>query len=304
MLSLEYLSTLYQTYQDTMNLKVEEFSIGNQSFAFNTHPSIMGIINLSHDSWYRESVCLNVDMAENLGKVLKAQGADIIDVGAESSSLQAQTADQKQQIAALLPVLNTLKQQDIITSIETYYPEVVKACLTAGADMINLAGTVDSKAIYPMIAEHDAAVVICYIQGKHARETSSYDFSTDPLDLMYDFFAHEIDVATSMGVKKIVIDSGVGFKYTNLEENPKQQINFQMRTLLNSFRLRKLGYPICNILPAAFLCFGQEVLAAEGFFAVLAALGKTDIVRTHEVPKIKSTFDVMSLFDNSLPSNT
>jgi hypothetical protein len=70
-----------------------------------------------------------------------------------------------------------------------------------------------------------------------------------------------------------------------------------MTVFLNTFRLRTLGFPVCHALPHAFEYFGDEVRSAEPFFAVLAALGKTDLFRTHEVPKTKAVLDVLRLFD-------
>jgi hypothetical protein len=69
-----------------------------------------------------------------------------------------------------------------------------------------------------------------------------------------------------------------------------------MRVFLNTFRLRDLGFPLCHALPHAFEYFGEEVRCAEPFFGVLAALGKTDCFRTHEVPRVKAVLDTMSVF--------
>lgn len=278
-----------------MNVKVEEFCIRKKAFLFNTEPAIMGVVNLSKESWYRESVCLNLDMAIRRGMILTAQGADIIDVGAESTLEYTKKIDEGQQTAQILPVVSALNQAGVILSIETYYPDVARACLTAGVDIINLTGQSESKSIYQTVAEFDAAVIICYLQGEHVRALNPLSFEDDPIDSMYDYFAREVECATKIGVKKIFIDAGLGFYYKNLQDSA-QRINFQMKTFLNSFRLRKLGFPVCNALPHAFECFGEHVRDAEGFFAVLAALGKTDLFRTHEVPKIKSILDTMRLF--------
>ena len=69
-----------------------------------------------------------------------------------------------------------------------------------------------------------------------------------------------------------------------------------MEMFLNTFRLRKLGWPVCHALPHAFEYFGEEVRTAESFFAVLALLGITDLIRTHEVAKVKAVLDVMKVF--------
>jgi dihydropteroate synthase len=230
--------------------------------------------------------------------VLRAQGADIIDIGAESTLAYAQRIESSNQNSQLLPVLAALKNEGILTSVETYYPTVVDACLKAGANLINLTGTDHHSEIYRQIAEHDAGVIICYVQGKNVREVENFDWGLDPIDLMYDYFAREIELATQLGVQKIFIDAGLGFYYKNLQDSAVR-IRFQMQSFLNSFRLRRLGFPVCNALPHAFEYFGEEVRSAEAFFAILAALGKTDLFRTHEVPKIKAVLNTMAVFEQN-----
>jgi hypothetical protein len=66
-----------------------------------------------------------------------------------------------------------------------------------------------------------------------------------------------------------------------------------MRTLVGTFRLRTLGFPVCHALPHAFEHFGEEVRCAEPFFAVLASLGKTDLLRTHEVARVKAVLNTL-----------
>ena len=73
MLTLEYLAELTETYRHFLKVTVKEFSIGKRQFQFNSRSSIMGVINLSADSWYRESVCLDQKAAIRRGRVLQAQ---------------------------------------------------------------------------------------------------------------------------------------------------------------------------------------------------------------------------------------
>jgi len=68
-----------------------------------------------------------------------------------------------------------------------------------------------------------------------------------------------------------------------------------MKVFLNTFRLRKLGWPTCHALPHAFEYFKDEVRCAEPFFAVLAALGRTDLFRTHEVARVKAVIETMQI---------
>lgn len=295
MLKIEDIYELHEKYRDALDAKVEEFTIGNKKFNFNCQKAILGVINLSSDSWYRESVCLSAEQAIRRGLVLNAQGADIVDIGAESTLDHAQRVEDIQQKSKILPVLNALSQAGVLTSIETYYPDVVRECLKAGANVINLTGTSGTEEIYQLISEFDAGVIICYVQGKNVREVGDFQFGDDPADLMYEYFAREIETATQLGVRKIFVDAGLGFYYKNLQDS-SLRIGYQMRTFLNTFRFRKLGFPVCHALPHAFECFGEEVRSAEPFFAVLAALGKTDLFRTHEVPKTKAVLDTLSFF--------
>lgn len=295
MLTLEHLAELLEKNRDAAMTRVKEFSIGGRHFAFNSSPAIMGVINLSPDSWYRESVCLSADAAIHRGKVLRAQGADIVDVGAESTLSHATRAGDARQTSMLLPAVEGLRSSSILVSIETYQPAVTRACLQAGANILNLTGTDRSDEMFRMVAAHDAAVVICYVQGKNVRDVGDFDFGADPAGMMYEYFARQIELATGNGVAKIFIDPGLGFYYRNLQDSALR-IRHQMAVFLNTFRLRTLGFPVCHALPHAFEYFKEEVRCAEPFFAVLAALGKTDLFRTHEVPRTKAVLDTLNIF--------
>jgi dihydropteroate synthase len=255
----------------------------------------MGVINLSPDSWYRESVCLNTEAAVQRGKVLTAQGARIIDVGAESSLTQAARVDETAQNGRLLPVIKGLRAANLIVSVETYQPAVTRACLEAGANVLNLTGVERSDELFKMVAAHDAAVIICHVQGKNVRDVGDFNFTADPTAMLEEYFTRQIDLAMRNGVEKIFIDPGLGFYYRNLQDS-EVRVRHQLTTFLNTFRLRQLGFPTCHALPHAFEYFGEEVRCAEPFFAVLAALGKTDLFRTHEVPRIKAVLDALQVY--------
>jgi len=295
MLTLQHLAELVETHRAAAAVRVKEFEVRGRHLFFNTHPAIMGVINLSAESWYRESVCLVPERAVHRGQVMHAQGADLIDVGAESSLAHAARVSDALQNSRLLPVVRALNQAGIPVSVETYEPEVVRACLDAGASVLNLTGTVQSEEIFRMVAAHDAAVIICYVQGPNVREVGDFDFGQDPTDQMYEFFARQIETATRNGVEKIFVDPGLGFYYRNLQDSAVR-IRHQMRVFLSTFQFRTLGFPTCHALPHAFEFFAEEVRSAEPFFAVLAALGRTDLFRTHEVPRVKSVLDTLRVY--------
>jgi dihydropteroate synthase len=160
---------------------------------------------------------------------------------------------------------------------------------------LNLTGAEHSDDLFRMVAANGAAVIICYVQGRNVREVGDFDFGADPIALMREYFERQIQIAMRNGVERILLDPGLGFYYRNLQDSAVR-VRHQMTVFLNTFRLRALGYPICNALPHAFDYFREEVRCAEPFFAVLAALGKTDLFRTHEVPRTKAVLETMSVY--------
>jgi dihydropteroate synthase len=294
-LYLEQLAELLEKNRATAAASVKEFSIGGKKFNFNSQPAVMGVVNLSADSWYRESVCLSAEAAVHRGKVLAAQGADIVDIGAESTLAHAARVADAAQTGKLIPVIKKLRAAKIPISVETYSPAVARACLEAGANILNLTGSAASARIFKMVAAHDAAVIICHVAGKNVREVGDFDLSADPIPMMRDYFSRQIEIAQRSGMEKILLDPGLGFYYRNLQDSAVR-VRHQMNIFLNTFRLRELGFPICHALPHAFEFFREEVRCAEPFFAVLAALGRTDLFRTHEVPRIKAVLKTMEAF--------
>jgi dihydropteroate synthase len=294
-LKLEQLAGLWEQNRAAGSVSVKEFSVGDRKFAFNSRPAIMGVVNLSPDSWYRESVCLTTEAAIRRAAVLTAQGADLVDVGAESTLAQAARLDDTTQNSRLLPVIKGLRAANILVSVETYSPVVTRASLEAGANVLNLTGTEGGDELFRLVAAHDAAVILCYVQGKNVREVGDFNLSADPIELMREYFSRQIEMAQRHGVERILLDPGLGFYYRNLQDSAVR-VRHLMKVFLNTFRLRTLGFPVCHALPHAFEFFRDEVRCAEPFFAVLAALGKTDLFRTHEVPRIKAVLETMNVF--------
>jgi dihydropteroate synthase len=292
MLSLEQLAGLLESHREAAAAKVREFSIGRRFFAFNSAPAIMGVVNLSPDSWYRESVCLTAERAIERGRVLHAQGAHIVDVGAESTLDHAARLNDSAQEGKLLPVVKALAADDLLVSVETYRAQVARACLEAGARVVNLTGTQEAAEIFRLAAAHEAAVILCFVQGPNVREVGEFDLAGDVVGRMRDYFSGLADLAVKNRVEKILLDPGLGFYYRNLQDSAVR-VRHQMMTFLQTFRLRELGFPVCHALPHAFEYFGEEVRCAEPFFAVLAALGKTDLFRTHEVPRVRAVLDTL-----------
>ncbi len=294
MLDLATLAALHEKYREAATLPVAGFSLGPQRFDFETSSYLMGVVNLSADSWYRESVALSTEAAVRRARVLHEQGAAVIDLGAESSLAHAAEVDGSTQESRLIPVVRELAAAGLCVSVETYHVDVATACLKAGAKVLNLTGTMDTARIFREVADHEAGVIICFVQGENVRKVGDLDLGRDPIAALYEFFAHQVEAATDAGVTRIWIDPGLGFYYRNLQDSGAR-IRHQIQVFLNGFRLRALGWPVCQALPHAFECFEEEVRSAEPFFAVLALLGKTDLLRTHEVAKVRGVLRTLEL---------
>lgn len=247
--------------------------------------TLMGCVNLSRDSTYRESVATSPADAIRMGRIQAAQGAAIIDLGAESSNASAARVPAADQVAALVPAVKGLAAEAVV-SVETYEPTVVRACLDAGARILNMTGRQHEDDMLALAAEYDAAVVMCFGETANVREIADVPPHADPIPALLDHFAPRITHARSLGVHKVVIDPGMGFYYGNLVD-PPARARHQSRVLAQGFRLRQLGVPICNAVPHSYDIFGDEFRKAEGFYGVFATLGGTHLVRTHEVAHLR-----------------
>ncbi len=200
------------------------------------------------------------------------------------------------QAAALEPIVKALAADGIVVSAETYEPEVARTALGAGAQVINLTGREHERAILGAAAEHAATVIMCFVPGANVRDVGDAGAGDDPVPMLLDHFAARIEQARSLGVDRLVVDPGLGFYYRDLVD-PATRARFQTRTLLHTFRLRELGLPVCHALPHAFDLFEEEFRSAEAFFAVLARLGGTGVLRTHEVGRVAAVVRSMGQLD-------
>ncbi|MEK9737392.1 MAG: dihydropteroate synthase, partial [Candidatus Nanopelagicales bacterium] len=152
------------------------------------------------------------------------------------------------------------------------------------------------EAMFALAAEFDATVILCYVKGANVREITDVNLDADPVPGILDHFAQRVEVARQHGVDRIVIDPGMGFYYGNLVD-PMTRVRHQAEVIINTFRLRVLGLPICHALPHAFDLFEDHFRTAEGFFAVLATLGGASLFRTHEVPRVAAVVRAMQTLD-------
>ena len=295
-ITLAGLAALAADHADELDLPIAPLALGSRSLDVSNRPAVMGTVNLSRDSTYRESIAISADDAIAKGRVMAAQGADLVDVGAESSTARAARVGVGEQVDRLVPVVRGLVASGIAVSAETYEPEVALAALKAGASVLNFTGREHEREIYDLAAEYRATVILSFVGGANVREITAVDLDGDPFPELEAHFRERVELARTRGAERLVIDPGMGFYYGNLVE-PRVRAAHQAKVLLSTFRLRRLGLPVCHALPHAFDLFGDEFRTAEGFFGVLATLGGASVLRTHEVARVRRVVDAMAALD-------
>ena len=210
MISLETLAGLAAAHPDDVGLAVPPLEVKGRVFDTDERAVVMSVVNLSSDSTYRTSVAPTVEDAISRGRVHVAQGADVVDVGAESTTTKADRVTSADQIARLVPVVEALAADGILVSSEAYDVDVVRATLEAGAAVVNLTGSAGDDPVFELAAEHGAAVVLCHVEGENPRDLDGADLSADPVPRMLDGFGRRIERARELGVPALVVDPGRG----------------------------------------------------------------------------------------------
>lgn len=195
MLNVEALVELQQRFPGLIDAPVAPFVIGGKAYDTDATPVVMGVVNLSRDSTYRESIALTFEAAVRKARVQSAEGAHVIDIGAESSLGDAKRVDSQTQLKQLVPVIEALTAEGIATSVESYDVEVVRACLAAGAGTVNMTSRDPGDEILAQVAEAGASVVMCFLPGEHARDGAAYDLQDDPIPQLHDYFAERVESA-------------------------------------------------------------------------------------------------------------
>lgn len=296
MLDLQVVAQLIDRHRDALHHAVKPLDIGGHRFDFRQGRYLTGVINLSTDSWYKESVCRSPEEAVERGLALVEQGAHMVDIGAESSLPDAARVDVRGQIERMQPVVEQLCRKGVLVSAESYHPEVLDACAKAGARVFNVTGFRDADAIFEVAAHHGAGLILCHVKGDNVREVHQREQLSDLMPGLIEYFQNLIARMEAKGVDQAFIDPGLGFYYRDLEDG-QVRVRHQLETFLETFRLGELGYPTFNIVPHAPHVFGETGRRdAEPFFAVLAFLFGTHMIRTHEVARLSSILQALAIY--------
>ena len=214
-----------------MKKKIETIEIGNREFDVKNHTYVMGILNVTPDSFSDGGKFQSVDLALKQAERMINEGAAILDIGGESTRPGHKKITDQEEIERVVPVIEAIKKNfDIAISLDTYKYEVSKAGIAAGADMINdIWGLKYDSKMAGLIAK--TGVACCLM---HNRENTDYqNFLADFMDDMKEC----VKIAKDAGIAddRIILDPGVGFGKTyemNLEIIDKLEI------------MKELGYPV------------------------------------------------------------
>ena len=175
-------------------------------------PRVMGILNVTPDSFFDGGRHDDPDRAVERGRTLAAEGADIVDVGGESTRPGARAVDASVEIARVVPVVEALAAEGIPVSVDTSKPEVMRAALAAGASMVNDVRALLEPGAMEVVASSDAAVCLMHMRG--TPETMQVETAyADVVAEVRDFLARRAAACERAGIarNRIVVDPGFGF---------------------------------------------------------------------------------------------
>jgi dihydropteroate synthase len=256
-------------------------------------PLIMGIVNVTSDSFYDGGVYLSADKACEHAVKLVEQGADIIDIGGESTKPGAIKVPLDVELERVIPVIQKLSQYtQVCISIDTYKPEVMCAAVEAGAHVINDIYALRQEGALAMAAALSVPVCLMHMQGHPQTMQANPQYSHGVMDELNQFFAERIDACLNAGITKnnLILDPGFGFgKQVSHNMSVLHHINelhhFELPILLGVSRKSALGVLLNKEV--------DERLMGSIAIAVYAALNGVAMLRTHDVDETKQALHIV-----------
>lgn len=261
------------------------YQLGETRFEFATRTYLMGILNVTPDSFSDGGRFFDqTDAVLHAFQMIK-DGVDIIDIGGESTRPGADQIPAAEETRRVVPVITKVRQKTKLPlSIDTYKSEVAREALKAGANIVNdITGLHGDPKMTDIIAEAGASVVIMHIKGtpKNMQADPHYD---DLIVEIYDYLAKAVEKARSAGINQVMIDPGIGFGKT-------ADHNLELINRLEEFR--SIGVPI--LIGVSRKSFIGRILETpvearlEGTAAAVTAsiLHGADVVRVHDVREMR-----------------
>jgi dihydropteroate synthase len=254
-------------------------------------PRIMGVVNVTPDSFSDGRGAVDVARAIDLARAQAAEGADIVDVGGESTRPRATPVTERDEIARVVPVIAALAADGALVSVDTMKPGVMRAALDAGAAMVNDVRALRTEGALDAVARSDAAVCLMHMQGEPATMQVAPSYG-DVVAEVRVFLAARVAAAEGAGIarERIVVDPGFGFGKT---------LAHNLALLRGLPAIASLGVPVLAGLSRKSMLgaiTGRDVgdrLAASVAAALAAITRGAAIVRVHDV---RATVDALRVW--------
>ncbi|MBA4336386.1 dihydropteroate synthase [bacterium] len=259
-------------------------------------PLIMGILNVTPDSFSDGGEYNSIDKAIKHFDEMIEWGADIVDIGGESTGPGSKDVSEKDEIARVIPVLKEVrKRSNILISVDTYKAEVAKRALDAGADIINdvLAFRGDGD-IAGTLANYDNQIIIMYSKDANGRTTGEAREYTDVIKYIKNFFEERIEFAEKKGISRdrLILDPGQGAFVSSIPKYSLQILkhldefkSFGLPIMIGSSRKSFIGQTLK--LPLHERCEGSCACVAAG------VMNGANIVRVHNVKEARRVADMV-----------
>jgi len=284
-------------YTSIMKLK-DKNSNSNSSIFSTKNAIVMGILNLTTDSFFDGGKYINEQQIISKCKSMLDEGATIIDIGAQSSRPGATQISVKDELKKLLPIIKLLKNNfpSIIISIDTFWAKTAHETIEAGADIINdiSAGEMD-KNMFKVIAKHNAPYIIMHMQGtpQNMQKNPTYN---NIVNEVVDYFDNKIKELKTLNISTIIIDPGFGFGKT-LEHN------YQLLNNLDAFK--KFNLPLLVGASRKSMIYNlldtnsEKALNGTSVINTIALQNGANILRVHDVKEAKECIKITTFAKNN-----
>ena len=253
-------------------------------------PRVMGIVNVTPDSFSDGGKFNTTDKAVAHAMELVAQGADILDIGGESTRPGATPVPLEEELSRVIPVIKALVQAGVPLSIDTYKPEVMRAAIDAGADIVNDVCALREPNALEIVAASKVGVCLMHMQGRPQTMQADPQYQ-DVVKEVTDFLAARLKASEQAGIarERIVLDPGFGF-------GKRTSHNLTLLNHLSS--LQSLGLPLLiglsrkSVLGQVVGSAVDERIHASIAASVVSVMRGANIVRVHDV---KPTVDALKI---------
>lgn len=261
-------------------------------------PKVMGILNITPDSFFDGGKHNSVNDALSQTEKMLAEGATFIDVGAYSSRPGAKHISETEELERILPIVEALVAPfpDILLSIDTFRSTVAKACIEAGAAIINdiSAGVMDNNML-PTLAKLQVPYIMMHMQGTPQNMQSNPTYNNVITDIKF-YFSEKVAQARALGINDIILDPGFGFGKT-IEHNYQLLQGLDIFKTLNLPMLagisrKSMIYKHLNTTP-------QNALNATTALNMVALQKGVSILRVHDVKEAVECVNLYNTLENA-----